>query len=53
MIQKASGLYELTRIVFWSKIYSTPMTSLCSIIQYHTINQCTWLKENKPRFKQE
>ena len=34
-------------------IYSTSMTSLCIIIQHHTINQCTWLLGKKPSHKQE
>ena len=29
------------------------MSSLFSIIQDHTINQCTWLLGNKPRYEQE
>ena len=53
MIQKASIVNELPIIVFWNKIYSTSMTSLCSIIQYCTMNQCTWLFRNKPRYKQD
>ena len=53
MIQKASIVYELPIIVCWNKIYSTSMMSLYSIIQDHTINQCTWLLVKKPSYRQE
>ena len=46
-------MYELLIIFFWNKIYPPLITSLYSIIQSHTIDECTWLFRNKPIYKQE